>query len=109
MINLRPHKLSYKTTISNGHYDENGDWHEAVVEFGDQVACRYEPNGKANTIAIPDGSAYTYSYVVYLDNSILKDFEYGETVRLFDAQGKQITEKAVAGFHRGQLNARIWL
>lgn len=109
MITLRPHSLSYKTTVSGGHYNENGDWHEAIVEFSEKVACRYEPNGKANTIVMPDGASYAYSYVVYLDNSIAKDFRYGEVVRLFDTQGRQIAEKVVAGFHKGQLNARIWL
>lgn len=107
MINLRPHSLSYQTTISDGHYDKNGDWHEAVVGFSEPIACRYEPNGKANTIATQDGHAYTYSYMVYLDHSTTNEFKYGAMVRLFDTQGRLIAQKSVAGFHRGQLNARI--
>lgn len=108
MITLRPHTLKRWVKTSDGYYDENQDWHEGTFDWSESIGCRYEPNGKATTIALQDGSAYTYSYVVYLDLSVA-DFHYGDKVKIFDQSGNAITEKTVNGFHRGQLNARLWL
>ena len=63
---FRPHILQYQVTI--GEYeDEIGDYHPGDSHFEGDIPCRFEPNGKANTIAFEDGKTYVYQYVVYLN------------------------------------------
>ena len=103
---LRPHILQYQVTI--GEYeDEIGDYHPGDSHFEGDIPCRFEPNGKANTIAFEDGKTYVYQYVVYL-NQNCREFEYGDIIRLL-RDGVVVEEKQVQGFHRGQLNARLWV
>ena len=103
---FRPHILQYQVTI--GEYeDEIGDYHPGDSHFEGDIPCRFEPNGKANTIAFEDGKTYVYQYVVYL-NQNCREFEYGDIIRLL-SDGVVVEEKQVQGFHRGQLNARLWV
>jgi len=108
MISFRPHTLKY-AVISEGHFDEIGDYVVGSVEFNEEaIPCRYEPNGRASSVAFADGRTYVYQYVVYLDVNCRK-FELDETVRLYDTEGNMIAEYKVQGFHRGQLNSKLWL
>lgn len=103
---FRPHILQYQVTV--GEYeDEIGDYHPGDSHFEGDIPCRFEPNGKANTIAFEDGKTYVYQYVVYL-NQNCREFEYGDIIRLL-RDGVVVEEKQVQGFHRGQLNARLWV
>ena len=103
---FRPHILQYQVTI--GEYeDEIGDYHPGDSHFEGDIPCRFEPNGKANTIAFEDGKTYVYQYVVYL-NQNCREFEYGDIIRLL-RDGVVVEEKQEQGFHRGQLNARLWV
>lgn len=106
MLKLRPHILQYEVK-SNGHEDENGDWHPGTSSFEGNIPCRYELNGKANTITFEDGSSYAYQYMVYL-NQNCKSLSYGDTVRILK-EGVVVCTKKVQGFNRGQLNAKLWL
>lgn len=94
--------------MTEGHKADNGDWIPGKEIIGDPIPCRYELSNKANTITLPDGQAFSYSLVVYLDLSDI-DYPFGTTVRIFDKLGKQVFVKQIQGFHRGQLNMRIWL
>ena len=103
---FRPHILQYQVTI--GEYeDEIGDYHPGDSHFEGDIPCRFEPNGKANTIAFEDGKTYVYQYVVYL-NQNCREIEYGDILRLLRDE-VVVEEKQVQGFHRGQLNARLWV
>nr|DAQ59857.1 MAG TPA: hypothetical protein [Caudoviricetes sp.] len=104
--NFRPHILQYQVT-TGAYEDNNGDYHPGESHFEGDIPCRYEPNGKANTIAFEDGKTYVYQYVLYL-NQDCRDFKCGNIVRLLN-NGVIIAEKQVQGFHRGQLNAKLWL
>lgn len=106
MIQFRPHTLQYQVNIG-GYEDDRGDYHPGISSFEGSIPCRYEPNGKAETIAFEDGKVYIYQYVVYL-NQDCGEFKIGETIRLLN-NGTVIAEKQVQGFHRGQLNAKLWL
>lgn len=108
MVEFRPHTLRY--LISNGGYKDplNRDWVEGKEVWSDPIPCRYEPNGKANTYILDDGRAYVYQYVVYLDLDSI-DIPYGSKIRIYDQAGTKITEKNISGFHRGQLNVKIWV
>ena len=103
---FRPHRLQYQVS-SGGYEDENGDYHPGESRFEGDIPCRYEPNGKANTIAFEDGKIYVYQYVVYLDQNC-REFKYGDIIRLL-MDCVVIAEKQVQGFHRGQLNSRLWV
>ena len=106
-VNFRPHTLRIVSS-SNGEYADNGDWIEGSNKFSNPIPCRYEQNGKAQTIIQKDGKSYIYSLVVYLDLSDV-DFPYGTTVQLFDRDGTKTFEKPIQGFRKGQLNMTIWL
>lgn len=110
MVLFRPHSLNVIRPGGDGGYDENGDFvgSEEVIAYS-SCPCRYEPNGSAKSIALPDGTAYTYSYIVYLNIDTEREIKYGDIVELFDADGKSIGRYPVNGFHRGQLNEKVWL
>lgn len=105
-MNFRPHILQYQVSTP-GYEDENGDYHPGTSSFEGDTPCRYEPNGKANTIAFEDGKVYVYQYVVYL-NQDCREFKIGDVIQLL-SDGVVMATKQVQGFHRGQLNARLWL
>ncbi|WP_300701315.1 hypothetical protein [Bacteroides sp.] len=103
---FRPHRLQYQV-LSEGYEDENGDYHSGEFRFEGDIPCRFEPNGKATTIAFEDGKTYVYQYVVYLDQNC-REFKIGDIIRLLSNRST-IAEKQVQGFHRGQLNAKLWV
>lgn len=111
MIEFRPHTLKYAVT-SDGYEDPtNGDWISGTITWSESVKCRYESNGKAIEIELPngDGKVHKYAYVVYLNLDNAKEYLIGEHLRLFDQRGVMVAEKQVQGFERGQLNMRLWI
>ena len=107
MVQFRPHTLNIIRS-SGGSYDALGRYvlgSDSVIEG---VECRYEPNGKANTIVLEDGKTYVYSFLVYL-NVDCPDISYGDVIKLFKQDGSLVGKFTAQGFHRGQLNAKLWL
>ena len=92
--NFRPHILQYQVIIE-GYEDYLGDYHPGTSFF------------EANQMTFEDGKVYVYQYVVYL-NQNCREFKIGDVIRLLN-NGCVIAEKQVQGFHRGQLNAKLWL
>ena len=107
MISFRPHKLNL-IKYGNGSYDSTGKFIPGGESVITDIECRFEPNGRANTIALEDGQVYVYSYMVYL-NVDCPEISYGDEVELINAYGGFVGKFPVKGFHRGQLNAKIWL
>jgi hypothetical protein len=108
---FRPHKLRI-VTKGEGSYDKNGDWVEGSGQptYSAYIPCRYEPNGSANTITLPDGTAYKYSYTIYLSVNPSISIQYGSIIELTSQDGIVIApELEVKGFHRGQLNMKVWV
>ena len=109
MVSFRPHKMRI-ITKGEGYYDSNGDWKEAEESYSDYIACRYEPNGSANTITLPDGKEYRYSYTIYLNVNPALVIRYGDILELTSQDGVVIgSEFEVKGFHRGQLDMKVWV
>lgn len=108
-ISFRPHKLQVVTHIDGG-IDENGVPAPDVEDFS-EIPCRIEPNGSARQIRFDDGTAHIYSYTVYLNRDCMT-FKVGDKVRLIGLDG-EVTDSdkefRVLGFHRYQLNARLWV
>lgn len=107
IVSFRPHSLQL-LEFSSGHYDANGDWQEGIETASEDIECRYEPNGKANVVPIGEGKNAEYSYMVYL-NTDCPDIPFGTRVELFDACHKSIGIYSSLGFHRGQLDAKLWV
>lgn len=107
MVSFRPHTIR---KVYDNEYETNefGDVIVKEPKLGEAVSCRYEPNGKASNISLGDGRVFLYTYTVYLDVTS-PEFAYGDSVRLYDNTGKQIGEFVVLGFHRGQLNCKLWV
>lgn len=108
MLDFRPHKIQVITFI-NGGKDEDGAPLPDIEETLD-VPCRIVPNGSAAQVHYEDGVALNYSCTVYLDQCC-REFKKGERVRLIGLDGQIYNDKefTVLGFHRYQLNARLWV
>lgn len=106
-VSFRPHSLSL-LHVGEGQYDENGDFVPAEEGWSDKIPCRYEPNGKARTVPVGEDKDFVYDYTVYLNNDC-PDIAYGQMVRLYDKDDQLLGEFRSRGFHRGQLNAKLWV
>lgn len=109
LVSFRPHRM-HVVSRGGGSYDANGDWTESAEKIGKAcIPCRYEPNGRAQTIRLQDGTEYKYTYTVYLDVCPKNAVEYGDIIELFSQDRKSIGRYEVKGFHRGQLDMKIWV
>lgn len=106
VVNLIPHTIRYCIVI-DGYEDENGDWHEGIEEWSDPLVCHAVPSGSANIITFADGTTATYSYTVGRLDPDCREFTIGEKVRL-NIQGVE-RDFQVKGFHRFQLQSKIWV
>lgn len=108
LVSFRPHLLRI-VTRTEGSYADNGDWTEGAKTLSDPVPCRYEPNGRASEIRLPDGKVYRYTYTIYLSVNPRLDIKYGDIIALESQDGTDMGEYEVKGFHRGQLDMKIWV
>ena len=106
-VSFRPHTLKL-LTLTGGHYDKNHDYVAGTESWSSPIPCRYEPNGRARVVPVGEGKDFRYEYLVYL-NTDCPEIAYGQHVRLYDADGVQIGEYEARGFHRGQLDAKLWV
>lgn len=108
VLNFSAHTLDYKE-ITGGYENDNGDWVQGSEKWIEKYCkCDIVPAGKANVITIPDGSIQYYSYTIYNLPRTCKDFEYGDIIRV-KLFGKEFREFKVLGFHRYQLQCKIWV
>lgn len=110
VLDFAAHRLSYQV-VSEGYEDpKTGDYIKGSFTWScNTYACDIVPSGKANTIAIPDGSIQTYSYTIYNLPQDCRDFQYGDEVKLqFYGSGEGKVYK-VLGFHRYQHQCKIWI
>lgn len=108
LVSFRPHRMRI-VRKGEGSYDENGDWQEGTDIFSDYYPCRYEPNGSAQTITLPDGTIYKYSFTVYLCVNPELMLRYGDVIELTSQDGIVRGRFPVKGFHRGQLDMKAWV
>lgn len=108
VIALKPHILEYEIKTQEGYEDSMGDFHEGKTEWVGKIECDAVPsNGKSNEIKFEDGSVKSYSYTIYMDSNV-REFKLGERVRvtLYGGDKRVFTVK---GFHRYQLQAKLWV
>jgi hypothetical protein len=97
--------LSYLSQ-TDGYEDGNGDYHEGTSEWRGYIPCNAVPAGKAAERTFEDGKVRAYSYTVNLNTEI--DFQIGDRVRIEFLNGK-VREFGVKGFHRYQLQCKMWV
>ncbi|MDE5807684.1 MAG: hypothetical protein K2H76_06155 [Muribaculaceae bacterium] len=106
VIDLMPHTLRY-CIVSDGYEDERGDWQPGTESWSSPMTCHAIPSGAANEIAFPDGTTGTYSYTVGRLAPDCREFSIGEKVRLSVCGIER--EFQVKGFHRYQLQSKLWV
>lgn len=106
VLKLSSHTL-YVSINSNGYEDENGDWHEGKSVSTELCKCDVVPAGKANERVFEDGVKDTYSYIIYLPKDCQR-IEKGAKVSVKFADGV-VREFLVKGFHRYQLQCKMWV
>lgn len=106
VIDLIPNSLSF-LVITDGYEDDNGDWHEGSEEWSEPMKCHAVPAGRANEITFADGQTAIYTYTVGRLSPDCREFIIGEEVKLnVDGIERIFTVK---GFHRYQLQSKIWV
>lgn len=120
VLSLYAHTLSYEEP-GDGHRDpETGDYIKGNPTWvEDYCECDVIPAGKANEIQIPDGTVETYSYTISNLPTSCREFQYGDKVRIKlygneDNNNQEQTrtlvrEFKVLGFHRYQLQCKLWV
>ncbi len=107
-VRFRPHRMSLLSIEGGGYNNALGDYTPGVEKWSGCIPCRYEPNGHARTVPVGEGKNYVYEYTVYL-NTDCPEVQFGQQVRLYDGRGNCIGQFASKGFHRGQLDAKLWV
>ena len=105
VLEMKKHRLSY-LAVGEGYEDENGDYHEGSSEWRGYIPCNAVPAGRAAERTFEDGEVRAYSYSVNLDVDF--DFHVGDRVRIEFLNGV-VREFGVKGFHRYQLQCKLWV
>lgn len=103
---FKPHTIAY-LVASDGYEDDNGDYHPGESTYEGCIPCDAVPAGKAETREFEDGKVKAYTYTVYLPHGC-RTFTIGERVRITLLGGVQ-REFEVKGFHRYQLQCKLWV
>ena len=107
LVNDPPYFLRQKF-VPKIELDSNGNPMKGEGAWQSQIPCDVVPAGKANERVFEDGVKRSYSYTIYLDKNC-EDFYYGQEIMLQRAGSKEVTYHTVKGFHRYQLQAKLWV
>ena len=108
VLDFAAHTLSYQA-VTQGYEDpETGDYTEGQVYWVENAyKCDIVPAGKAETIAIPDGTVHPYSYTVYNLPPDCREFQYNDKIRINFYDNSEGKVFSVLGFHRYQHQCKI--
>jgi hypothetical protein len=107
VLSRNPHSLQYLVSTP-GYEDENGDYHPGEEHWEGNIPCDAVPStGKAVERVFEDGVLRSYSYTVYLPSDC-RMFTVGDRVKISLLGGIE-REFEVKGFHRYQLQCKIWV
>nr|DAK96502.1 MAG TPA: hypothetical protein [Caudoviricetes sp.] len=106
VANRNPHRLQYLVAVP-GYEDENGNYHAGSSEWKGSIPCDAVPSGKAEERKFEDGVVRSYSYTVCLPSNC-HTFTIGDRVKIMLLGGIE-REFEVKGFHRYQLQCKIWV
>ena len=110
VLDFAAHTLDYFVR-GQGYENEDGDYikgEDSWVE--DYAKCDIVPAGKANTITTTDGQIEPYSYTIYNLPVTCRKFNYGDKVRIkLYGSPDDVREFIVKGFHRYQMQCKMWV
>lgn len=116
VLNMIAHTLSYKEDTGGYQDEETGDYVKGSSRWvEDYCKCDIVPAGKANVIKLEDGTTDTYSYTIRNLPLSCREFKYGDKIRikLYGATEEKSEyierEFTVLGFHRYQLQCKMWV
>lgn len=92
--------------VTSGYTDSNGDYIEDSKTWETCDKCMAVPAGSSNEIKFDDGTVRRYSFVCYL-KADCQEYKDGDTVKLLRNGREYIFD--VKGFHRYQLQSKLWL
>ena len=90
-----------------GYKDENGNEHAGSAEWKGSMPCDDVPRGKEEEREFEDGVVRSYSYTVCLPSNC-QTFAIGDRVKISLLGGIE-REFEVKGYHRYQLQCKIWV
>lgn len=99
------HRMQY-LEASDGYEDENGDYHAGESRWAGDIPCDAVPAGKAEEKEFEDGVVRSYSYTVYALPDC-RTFTIGDRVKISFGQTER--EFTIKGFHRYQLQCKMWI
>jgi len=114
MVKRFPHQLSFsKGKYYVGPYQNSaGDWMAPKIPDGDRIVedspCRAEPVGEGNTIRGEDGEQIAYKFKIYLPKDC-PEISPGTMLWVYAGQPEPLVKDTAKRFHRGQLNAQVWV
>ena len=106
LLSFHASKL-YRQHKVEGYVDDDGNYHKGTTEWKFCCTCDVVPAGDANKVVTIDGSIDYYSYEVYNLPVAIEKFSYGDFIKL-DILGAEEAVLKVKGFHRYQLQSKIW-
>ncbi len=106
VMDFKPHCLQYLVS-EPGYEDDNGDYHPGESHWECCIPCDAVPNGKAEEREFEDGVVRKYAYTVCLP-AYCRTFTIGDRVKIMLLGGVE-REFEVKGFHRYQLQCKIWI
>ena len=112
VLDFAAHYLGYLDSLSEGYTDrKTGDYVDGKEKWiDDYCRCDIVPAGQANQIPIPDGQVETYSYTIYNLPRSCREFKYGDRIRVkMYGSDDDVREFTVKGFHRYQMQCKIWV
>lgn len=104
------HTLKFKQILEPiaPYLNDDGDWVVPEQEESEmQLECRYEPNDAGRSSVSEDGVEFQYGGMIYLS----KDTPYilnGTSLDVF-YDSVAIASGTVKRFHKGKMNAKIWV
>jgi len=107
LVNNAPCFLRYKSQAEESE-DSEGNPVSGESEWSAKIPCDAVPAGKANERVFEDGVRRAYSHVIYLKPDCC-DFFIGQTIELSYNTASAPTFHRVLGFHRYQLQAKLWV
>ena len=107
LLNNAPCFMRYKSQ-AQGSIDGNGDPVQGESEWSSPIPCDAVPAGRANERVFEDGVRRSYSHTIYLKKDC-PELYFGQTIELRYANSESVSVHSVLGFHRYQLQAKVWV
>lgn len=107
LVNNAPCFVRYKSQAEESE-DSEGNPVQGEGTWSDPIPCDAVPAGRANERVFEDGVKRSYSHTLYLKKEC-PDFYLGQTISLHYNTDGRTTYHKVLGFHRYQLQAKVWV